>query len=126
MNVVHIHDVVLGHLAALEYGRRGERYILGGENIPHQAFISDVMEIAGVHAQPINLPHSLVTLMRTLSRGTRMLVHMGINPGILHLAGYYFYYNLEKSIRELRLPPPCSARQAVQEAYLWFKEHPIA
>jgi len=84
------------------------------------------MDITGIHARLINLPLALVYLMRTLSHGTTRLLHLDINPGILNLAGYYFYYDLEKSIRELRLPPPFSAQQAVLDAHLWFKEHPIS
>lgn len=125
MNVVHINDVVQGHLAALEHGRCGERYILGGENIPHSRFIQSIMDSAGSHAQLINLPLPLVSLVRKLFFMTSRLLHLNINPSILNLAGYYFYYDLEKSSRELRLPTPLDARQAVADALQWFKEHPI-
>ncbi len=33
LNLVHVDDVAVGHLAALRRGRIGERYILGGENV---------------------------------------------------------------------------------------------
>ena len=125
MNVVHIHDVVLGHLAALDKGHQGERFILGGENIPHDRFMRLIMESAGIHAKLIKLPLSLVNLMRNLSGSASKLFHFDINPGILNLAGFHFYYDLEKSRRELGLPPPLGARQAVTDAFLWFKERPI-
>ena len=35
-SIVHIEDVARGILAAVERGRSGERYILGGENITHR------------------------------------------------------------------------------------------
>ena len=125
MNVVHIHDVVLGHLAALEKGHRGERYILGGENITHDRFMYLIMESAGIHAHLIKLPLPLVTLLRNLSQGSSNFLHLDINPGILNLAGFHFYYDLEKSQRELGIPPPLGARQAVTDAFQWFKERPI-
>jgi dihydroflavonol-4-reductase len=34
LNVVAVEDVAVGHLRAHEHGRRGERYLLGGENLP--------------------------------------------------------------------------------------------
>ena len=34
LNLVHVDDVAEGHLRALDRGRVGERYILGGENLP--------------------------------------------------------------------------------------------
>src|SRR6476646_2441813 len=34
LNLVHVDDVAAGQLAALHRGRIGERYILGGENVP--------------------------------------------------------------------------------------------
>ena len=124
MNVVHIADVVRGHLAALEHGLRGERYILGGENIPHEGFFRTILETAGIHAHLTNLPLPLVRLMRKLFFLTSGLLHLDINPGILNLAGYYFYYDLENSMRQLDLPASLSARQAVADANQWFKEHP--
>ncbi|HEX5636997.1 MAG TPA: NAD-dependent epimerase/dehydratase family protein, partial [Gammaproteobacteria bacterium] len=33
VNIVHIQDVVNGHIAALEHGKQGERYILANENM---------------------------------------------------------------------------------------------
>jgi len=124
MNVVHIADVVRGHLAALEYGRRGERYILGGENIPHERFFRSILDAAGIHARLVTLPLPLVSWVRKLFTLTSGLLHLDINPGILNLAGYYFYYDLEKSMHELHLPEPLTARQAVSDANHWFKEHP--
>jgi dihydroflavonol-4-reductase len=124
MNVVHIHDVVLGHLAALQHGRRGERYILGGENIPHERFFCSILDAAGIHARLINLPLPLVRLMQKLFFLFSGLLHLDINPGILNLAGYYFYYDLEKSMRQLHLPAPLSMQRAVSDANQWFKEHP--
>lgn len=125
MNVVHIRDVVLGHLAALEHGLRGERYILGGENLTHDEFFHNILESAGLKTRIITLPLPLVTLMRKLFFLTSRIFHLSINPGILNLAGYYFYYDLEKSQRQLRLPSPLSARQAVSDAALWFKEYSL-
>jgi dihydroflavonol-4-reductase len=124
MNIVHIHDVVQGHLAALEYGHRGERYILGGENLTHHKFLSTIMACAGIHARLIAMPLSLVRLMRILARTTTRLMHLEINPGILELAGYHFYYDLEKSMRVLKLSVPLDAHQALADAFHWFKEHP--
>jgi dihydroflavonol-4-reductase len=125
MNVVHISDVVQGHLAALEYGRSGERYILGGENIPHDQFFLTILEIAGIQTRLVKLPLSLVRVMRKLFFITSRLLRVNVNPGILNLAGFYFYYDLEKSMRELGLPLPRSTRLAIDDTYRWFKEHPI-
>jgi dihydroflavonol-4-reductase len=60
LNVVAIEDVVSGHLAALERGRRGERYILGGENLSHADLLKMVAEITGVGGPRGILPVWLV------------------------------------------------------------------
>ena len=124
MNVVHIHDVVLGHLAALEHGLCGERYILGGENLSHDRFIQLILESAGLSTRIITLSLPLVKLIQKLFFLTSRILHLSINPGILNLAGYYFYYALEKSIKQLGLPSPSNAKQTIADATQWFKEHP--
>jgi dihydroflavonol-4-reductase len=49
LNVVDVRDVARGHLLAHERGRAGERYLLGGENLP----LADVFAIvARQHGHP--------------------------------------------------------------------------
>ena len=42
LNLVHVDDVAAGHLAALERGAIGERYILGGENVTFAEMLADI------------------------------------------------------------------------------------
>ena len=45
-NYVFINDVVNGHLLALEHGKNGEKYIIGGENISYDALFKKIKRIA--------------------------------------------------------------------------------
>ena len=47
LNLVHVDDVATGHLAALERGRIGERYILGGENVLLADMLADIAHCVG-------------------------------------------------------------------------------
>jgi farnesol dehydrogenase len=51
-----VEDVVEGHLAALEKGQPGERYILGGESVTMERFVAMVAELAGVEAPRRHIP----------------------------------------------------------------------
>jgi len=56
LNLVHVDDVAAGHLLALERGHIGERYILGGENLPLQQMLADIAARTGRKAPTISLP----------------------------------------------------------------------
>ncbi|MFC2043103.1 NAD-dependent epimerase/dehydratase family protein, partial [Chloroflexota bacterium] len=60
LNVVHIDDVVRGHLAAHESGRVGERYILGGQNLGHMKFLQIVADVVGVQGPRAAVPEWLI------------------------------------------------------------------
>jgi dihydroflavonol-4-reductase len=49
LNLVHVDDVAAGHVAALERGRVGERYILGGEDVP---LVNMLRDIAALRRRP--------------------------------------------------------------------------
>lgn len=51
VNIVHVDDVAEGHALALERGRIGEKYILGGENYLLRDLFAMVSEIAHAPAQ---------------------------------------------------------------------------
>ena len=47
LNMVHVDDVAEGHALALESGRIGERYILGGENLLLKDILALVADVVG-------------------------------------------------------------------------------
>ena len=50
LNVANVADVCDGMLAALDRGRTGERYILGGENLTGRELVERIAEVAGGRA----------------------------------------------------------------------------
>lgn len=52
INIVDVDDVGEGHVLAEEHGRVGERYILGGENVPFVDFLNEISRAAGVAPLP--------------------------------------------------------------------------
>lgn len=125
MNVVHIEDIIQGHLAAWERGRRGERYILGGENISHRRFLELTAEITGAPPPRWVLPTVLLRKMVFPLKMINKLVHLPISGETLYRTGYYFYYDTIKSRLQLGLPNPRSVRDALQQAYSWYRKQGI-
>ncbi len=62
-NLVDVRDVAAGHVLALEKGRPGERYVLGGENLPMSEIVRLLAEITGLPAPWFAIPHSLLHAM---------------------------------------------------------------
>ncbi len=56
LNLLHVDDVALGHLAALNRGRIGERYILGGENVLLSRMLFDIALIMGRRSPWLRMP----------------------------------------------------------------------
>jgi dihydroflavonol-4-reductase len=59
LNIVAVEDVAAGHLLAHERGRRGERYLLGGENLSMRQVFAIVAGIAGRPPPRIAVPWRL-------------------------------------------------------------------
>jgi dihydroflavonol-4-reductase len=119
VNVVHVNDVVAGHLPALERGATGERYILGGENLSIADFLSAIAAVTGVTAPGMTLPGWLVRLVAGVLR-RRLPFSLPVSGEILAMAGRNFYYDTAKSRRELKLPAPIPAIDALADAWQWF------
>jgi len=72
ISVVDVDDVARGHLLAMEKGRVGERYILGGENLTITKIIETMSELTGLRGpgrEPAKgLAMMLGTLMETWAR----------------------------------------------------------
>jgi dihydroflavonol-4-reductase len=56
LNVVAVEDVAHGHLLAFERGRAGERYLIGGENLPVKEVFAVITGAAGRPAPRLPVP----------------------------------------------------------------------
>lgn len=119
-NFVHITDVVDGHLAALERGQRGERYILGGENLTFVKAVDTIARITGGSVPRLILPVGVVKALAGPAHMLQAFIDLPLSGNMLHMVGRYFYYDIRKAQSALGLTQPRRVEDAVSEAYEWF------
>ncbi len=59
LNLVDVKECARGHIAALEKGRSGERYILGGENLTLKQILDKLAAITGLPSPTVRVPYVL-------------------------------------------------------------------
>ena len=59
LNLVDVTECARGHVAALEKGKSGERYILGGENLTLKQILDKLAVITGLPSPRIRVPYVL-------------------------------------------------------------------
>lgn len=57
LNLVDVRECARGHLAALEKGKSGERYILGGENLTLKEILDKLAKLTGLPSPRVKLPY---------------------------------------------------------------------
>ena len=57
LNLVDVTECARGHVAALEKGRSGERYILGGENLTLKQILDKLAAITGLPSPKMRVPY---------------------------------------------------------------------
>ncbi|MCP9468617.1 MAG: NAD-dependent epimerase/dehydratase family protein [Nitrospira sp.] len=124
MNIVDVDDVAQGHLLAMQKGRVGERYILGGKNLLLREVFEILSAVTGVKAPSLKLPRLAVLPLAYLNHWIANMT--GIPPRIplegVKMAKYKMHYDCSKAIRELGIPqtPP---EVAIEKAVRWFRDH---
>ena len=123
LNLVHVDDVAAGHLLALETGRRGESYILGGEDLMLRDLLALVAAHSGRKAPRLRLPVAplmpLAWVMERIAERTGKTPLM--TPDILHMAQKKMFFSWQKAKAELGYAPRPAAR-AVEDALIWFRK----
>ena len=123
LNLVDVRECALGHVEALEKGKSGERYILGGENLTLKQILDKLGAISGLPSPKVKLPYFVAyaaglvdqtvsgRLLRREPRATVETVRMGKKK---------MWASSGKAERELGwkiLPADNALRRAVE----WFR-----
>ena len=122
LNLVHVDDVAQGHLLALERGRIGESYILGGQDVAFRDAVGAIAELAGRRAPTIGLPRTPLFPLAYAAEAVARLT--GKEPFVtvdaLKMAKYRMFFTSTKAERELGYSAR-PYRQALVDALAWFR-----
>jgi dihydroflavonol-4-reductase len=122
LNIAHVEDVAVGHIAAAEMGRVGERYILGGEDMSLAQILAEVGQAAGMRPPRMQVPYSVAY---PAAIGAELIARLtGREPFItrdgVRMARKKMYFSSAKAARELGYAPR-PAREAIADAVGWFR-----
>lgn len=123
LNVVHVDDVAAGHLLALERGRPGRRYVLGGEDMTLREILTDVALLAGRRPPAVRLAPGLLMPVAWAAQGWARVTGGGeprVTVDGLRMARKRMWFSSERARRELGYAPR-PAREALRDAVEWFR-----
>jgi dihydroflavonol-4-reductase len=80
LNVVDVRDVARGHALAWEHGVRGERYLLGGENVPLRTLFARIARLAGRREPRVRVPYPVARAAAALGLANRDEVRLARLP----------------------------------------------
>ncbi|MCX7984605.1 MAG: SDR family oxidoreductase [Bacteroidetes bacterium] len=122
-NYVYVDDLVEGHIRAMERGKVGERYILGGENVSLKQFFAIIDEVSGKHHVQFNLPPWGARFYGKMNKIAAELFgfYPQITPGWVETFLADWAYSSAKAQRELgyTITP---LREGIRRTYLWLCE----
>jgi dihydroflavonol-4-reductase len=121
LNLVHVDDVAEGHFLALEKGRIGENYILGGEDVSLEVMLGDIAQLTGRKAPRWKLPRGPLF---PLAYGAEAVARLtGKEPLLtadaLRMSRYHMFFSSAKAKAELGYTARPYAR-GLEDALAWF------
>lgn len=96
LNLVDVRDVARGHVLALERGRAGERYLLGGVDVTLVEAFALVARAAGRRPPRLEIPYAAARVLARLGVANRQDVLLARLPA---------WFSSEKARRELGYEP---------------------
>lgn len=120
-----VDDVADGHIAAMERGKIGERYVLGGDNLDNRAVIQLLADVTGLAEPGTDMTRgkaNLAALFYELQSGWTGRPPLLTRALIDDYFGRYLFVSSDKAKKELGYSPR-PAREAFIRACRWFLDH---
>lgn len=124
MNIIDVRDCAMGHVLALERGRSGESYILGGENYTYADMLRRVLRLCGMKRRIITLsPTAMRPVAHLMVLATRFTGKPPLlTPAECDASKGGLVCNAAKARRELGLTVR-PLEETLKDALAWFSAH---
>jgi dihydroflavonol-4-reductase len=122
LNVAHVDDVAEGQVLALERGRNGRSYILGGENLTLEQLLGELAAITGLPRARIKVPRSLSLVVAAMSEtieGKILHRHPSIPLEAARMSTSQMAFDVSRAKDELGYAPR-TATEALEASARWF------
>ncbi len=119
---VDVRDVAVGHLLAAERGTRGQRYIMGNENLSYREFFRLLAEVANLRPRCLpKIPSLLFTAGAALNEMRGRVRGKEPYPSLAHarMNRFFWYFSSEQARSELGYEPR-NIRESLSDAYAWY------
>lgn len=122
-NYVWIHDVVKGHVLAMQKGISGEKYILGGENISYNELFLLLRTLTNKNQRLFKLPLNIMLFVAKIMMFNAKFLKIQplITPSFVRKYNYNWSLSSEKARKKLGYQP-ISLKEAIQKTIEWLKE----
>lgn len=106
-SVVYVKDVARGILNAIKYGRIGEKYILGSENLTISQITEKILELYGQNSRVYKIPNFILNHpVRYISLLQQKLnLEPLFDPDVIRYATRYWFVRNDKARQELDFRP---------------------
>ncbi len=109
LSFVDVRDAAEAMLLAMDCGRAGERYLVGGCNLTFREFFARLARVAGVPAPWVPMPRGrgLATMAARVAQrvASRTGLVSGVDPVSVEMAQCFWYVDASKAERELGWSP---------------------
>lgn len=122
LNLVHVDDCAQGHLLALDRGRIGERYILGGDDVLLRDMLATIARLCGRKPPTVALPRWPLYPLALAAQGIAKFT--GKEPFVtvdgLKMSRYRMFFSSAKARAELGYTARPYA-EGLRDAVEWFR-----
>ena len=118
-SIVHVDDVALGIVKAMETGKPGERYILGGDNLTLRELAELALDLMGKKSRVMVIPNAMFRGVTKVATGLH--IPLPYNPKVVPYATRYWFVDNSKAKRDLGVTFR-SARDTLAPTLSWLKE----
>jgi dihydroflavonol-4-reductase len=125
-SAVDVRDVTDGIINAIKLGKRGERYILAGQNLTYLELWKMMAKVMGKRPPRVRMSSALATVLGWVCDAVSRIVRREgeLNSASIKLGQMYNWYSSDKARREIGYRVT-DVEVALHDAWDWFKQNKL-